>query len=122
MKIFNNAPTVLLKRSLDLLMRHHRNISENVEHLNAVDYTRKPTRFLDELSEARRRNTLNTTRSRHISPGTFSQKVPDWEQGPVQITREMTDLALNQIRYDFSARTLRRKFEGLSRAIMGRIR
>ena len=122
MKIFNNAPTVLLKRSLDLLMRHHRNISENVENLNVVDYTRKPTRFLDELSEAQRRNTLNTTRLRHISPGRFTGKAPDWEQGPVEITREMTDLALNQIRFDFSARTMRRKFEGLTRAISGRIR
>jgi flagellar basal body rod protein FlgB len=34
----------------------------------------------------------------------------------------MTDLAQNQIRYDFSTRVMRRKFEDLTRAITGRIR
>ena len=122
MKIFNTIPTLLVKRSLDLLMKHHRNIAENVANLNVVDYKRKPTRFLDELSDAQRRNTLNTSRTRHIAPGKLEASPPDWEQGPVEITREMTDLAMNQIRFDFSARVMRRKFEGLTRAITGRIR
>ena len=122
MKIFNTATAVLVKRSLDLLMRHHRNVSENIANLNVVGYKRKPTRFLDELSEAYRRNSLHTTQKRHILPGRFQSRSPEWEQGPIEITREMTDLALNQIRYDFSARIMRRKFDGLTRAITGRIR
>ncbi len=122
MKIFNNPSGVLLKRSLDILMRHHRNVSENVANLNNPDYRRKATRFLDELSTAQRRTGLHVTNSRHIRPDPAERSVPEWEQGPVTITREMTDLAQNQIRYDFSARMLRRKFEGLTRAITGRIR
>ncbi len=122
MKIFNNQPTVLLKRSLDLLMRHHRNISENVSNLNVVGYERKPTRFLDALSEAQRRSALRVSNPRHIIPDPSEMRPPEWERGPVEITREMADLAQNQIRYDFSTRVLRRKFEGLTRAIMGRIR
>lgn len=122
MKIFNNQPTVLLKRSLDLLMRHHRNISENVSNLNVVDYERKPTRFLDALSEAQRRSALRVSNPRHIIPDPSETRPPEWERGPVEITREMADLAQNQIRYDFSTRVLRRKFEGLTRAITGRIR
>lgn len=122
MKIFNNPSGVLLKRSLDILMRHHRNVSENVANLNNPDYQRKATRFLDELSTAQRRTSLKVTNSRHIRPDPAERLVPEWEQGPVTITREMTDLAENQIRYDFSARMLRRKFEGLTRAITGRIR
>lgn len=122
MKIFNNQPTVLLKRSLDLLMRHHRNISENVSNLNAVGYERKPTRFLDALSEAQRRSALHVSNPRHIIPDPNEMRPPEWERGPVEITREMADLAQNQIRYDFSTRILRRKFEGLTRAITGRIR
>ena len=122
MKIFNTQTTILLKRSLDLLMRHNRNIAENVANLNVVDYKRKPTRFLDELSEAQRRTSLRVTDPRHIVPDPAEARPPEWERGPVEITREMADLAQNQIRYDFSARIMRRKFEGLTRAITGRIR
>jgi len=122
MRIFNNQPAVLLKRSLDLLMRHHRNISENVANLNAVGYERKPTRFLDELSDAQRGTSLRATSPRHIVPDAAGELAPEWERGPVEITREMTDLAQNQIRYDFSTRVMRRKFEDLTRAITGRIR
>ena len=77
MKIFNNQPAVLLKRSLNLLMRHHRNISENVANLNVVGYERKPTRFLDELSEARRGTILNVTKPRHITPDPAKQLPPE---------------------------------------------
>ncbi|MFC1535685.1 flagellar basal body rod protein FlgB [Candidatus Neomarinimicrobiota bacterium] len=122
MKIFNNQPTVLLKRSLDVLMRHNRNIAENVSNLNVEGYERKPTRFLEELSEAQRRTMLNTTNPRHMKPDSSDIPSPEWERGPVEITREMADLAQNQIRYDFSTRVMRRKFEGLTRAITGRIR
>ncbi|MBA7473787.1 hypothetical protein ES707_09132 [subsurface metagenome] len=103
-------------------MRHHRNISENVANLNVIGYERKPTRFLDELSEAQRQTILNVTKPRHIAPDPADKLPPEWERGPVEITREMTDLAQNQIRYDFSVRVMRRKFEGLTRAISGRIR
>lgn len=122
MKIFNSQPTVLLKRSLDVLMRHNRNIAENVSNLNVEGYERKPTRFLEELSEAQRRTIMRTTNPRHIDPDPSDMPPPEWERGPVEITREMTDLAQNQIRYDFSTRVMRRKFEGLTRAITGRIR
>ena len=122
MKIFNNQPTVLLKRSLDVLMRHNRNIAENVSNLNVEGYERKPTRFLEELSEAQQRTLMRTTNSRHIKPDPSDIPPPEWERGPVEITREMADLAQNQIRYDFSTRVMRRKFEGLTRAITGRIR
>ncbi|MFB0517016.1 MAG: hypothetical protein ACETWG_10515 [Candidatus Neomarinimicrobiota bacterium] len=122
MKIFENQPAVLLKRSLDLLMRHHRNIAENVSNLNAVGYERKPTRFLDALSEAQRRSILRTSDPRHIIPDPAEIEPPEWERGPVGITREMADLAQNQIRYDFSTRAMRRKFEDLTKAITGRIR
>jgi len=121
MKIFDNQPSVLLKRSLDLLMRHHRNIAENVSNLNVVGYERKPTRFLDALSDAQRRTVLRTSSPRHMIPDPADMP-PEWERGPVEITREMADLAQNQIRYDFSTRVMRRKFEGLTRAITGRSR
>jgi len=122
MKIFNNPSGVLLKRSLDILMRHNRNISENVANLNNPAYRRKPTRFLDELSSAQRRTSLRVTNQRHIKMDPSESLAPEWEKGSVSITREMADLAQNQIRYDFSSRMLRRKFEGLARAISGRNR
>ena len=122
MKIFNTDSSVLLKRSLDLLMRHHQNLAENVANMNVPGYRRKPTRFLEELSQAQRQTGLRATHLRHIFPGPEERPSPGWEQGPVELTREMADLAQNQIRYDFSARILRRKFAGLTQSITGRIR
>ncbi len=96
MKIFNNPSGVLLKRSLDILMRHHRNISENVANLNNPDYKRKPTRFLDELSSAQGRKGLKVTSPRHIRPDPGEKMAPESERGNVSITREMADLALHR--------------------------
>lgn len=122
MKIFSTPSTLLLKRSLDLLMRHNRNIAENVSRMNEPGYNRKPTRFLDDLSKMESQLRLRSSDSRHISSESVVSDAPDWEKGPVQLTREMADLAQNQIRYDFSTRILRRRFEGLIQSITGRTR
>jgi flagellar basal-body rod protein FlgB len=122
MKIFNIQYANTLKRSLDVLMRHNRNISENVSNINTPNYRRKPTRFLDELMLMERQTILKTTNPRHIVPEPSDIDAPEWEQGPVEITREMSDLALNQIRYDFSTRVLRRRFDGLVESITGHMR
>lgn len=122
MKLFNTDSQILLKRSLDVLIRHNKNIAENVANINVKGYRRKPTRFLDELVDARGRKRLSITHARHLRFNDEFGDVPEYEKGKVEITREMTDLAQNQIRFDFSARMLRRKFEGLARAISGRVR
>lgn len=122
MKIFNTPSNMLVKRSLDLLTRHHKNISENVSRMNDPGYLRKPTRFLDDLTGAERAMRLRSSKLRHIVPDERAGHVPDWEKGKVQLTREMADLAQNQIRYDFSTRILRRRFEGLLQSITGRTR
>ena len=122
MKIFNTPSTLLLKRSLDLLMKHNRNISENVSRMNEPGYKRKPTRFLDDLNNVESQLRLRSTSSRHIEPDSFDSDVPEWEKGPVQLTREMADLAQNQVRFDFSSRMMRRRFEGLLQSITGRTR
>ena len=122
MKLFNNESQILLKRSLDLLIRHNKNISENVSNINVEGYKRKPTRFLDELVKAGTKRELSITHPRHLHFRDENRDVPEYEKGKVEITREMTDLAQNQIRFDFSARMMRRKFEGLAQAISGRVR
>ena len=120
MKIFNTPSNALIKRSLDLLTRHHLNISENVSRMNDPDYKRKPTRFLDELARSERSMRLRSSNLRHIVPDAADGHVPEWEKGKVQLTREMADLAQNQIRYDFSSRIMRRRFQGLLQSITGR--
>ncbi|MCK4579512.1 MAG: hypothetical protein KAU50_12040 [Candidatus Marinimicrobia bacterium] len=122
MKIFNNPTASLLKKSLDILTGHNRNISENVANMHVEGYKRKPTRFLDEMMAAQRQTAMKTSNPRHMRIDPEDRPVPQWEKGSVMITREMADLAQNQIRYDFSARVLRRKFDGLTASITGRIR
>lgn len=122
MKIFNTPSNKLVKRSLDLLTRHNKNLAENVSRMNEPGYMRKPTRFLDDLTKVESNLRLRATHLRHINPDLVESDVPDWEKGPVKLTREMADLAQNQIRFDFSARIMRRRFEGLLRSITGRTR
>ena len=113
---------MILKRSLDLLMRQSKNVSENIANVNNPEYQRKPTAFTDQLMALRQAGQLRVTSNRHMKVGTSASEPPESEKGAVILTREMSDLALNQIRYDFSARMMRRRFDGLSRAITGRIR
>ena len=122
MNIFNTSSNKLVKRSLDLLTRPNKNLAENVSRMNEPGYMHKPTRFLDDLTKVESNLRLRATHSRHINPDVSGSDVPDWEKGPVQLTREMADLAQNQVRFDFSARIMRRRFEGLLRSITGRTR
>jgi len=122
MKIFKTNNLDLLKKSLDVYSRQHEAIAKNVAHANDTDFKRVKTDFSQQLKVSMDRR-LKTTQEKHIpisSPLEEEARRNTNSTEKIDLTKEMGELADNQIRYDFSSRTLQRLYKGLSMAITGK--
>ncbi len=120
MKIFNTQGLQLVKKSLNVYTKQHEAIAQNIANANNDDYKRVSTDFSKMLKQDLERG-LKTTHSQHISVSTTPEpKHFPGSKEKVDLSQEMGQLAENQIRYDFAARALARKYKGLSAAITGR--
>jgi len=123
--MFKTAYSSLLKKAVKIYDKQHAAIAQNVANVNDPDYRRKETDFSHELQAATESGPLQTSRSRHIQSARWqeSRLAPDAaQQGEVDLTREMSDLASNQIRHELVTRSLQRHYSGLTTAITGRNR
>jgi flagellar basal-body rod protein FlgB len=122
MKIFKSNSLAMLKTSLDVYTRQHEAVAKNVAHAHDTDYKRVNTDFSQQLNLSMDRR-LRTTQERHIPiPSPLDADAGRNLKSPekIDLTKEMGELADNQIRFDFSSRTLQRLYRGLSMAITGR--
>jgi len=120
MKIFNSKQLSLTKKSLDVYSKQHEAIAKNISRANDPEYTRLKTDFTESLNTVQTQQ-LRTSRSRHIG----STEKPDRSNAekdnkPVNISQEMSELAVNQIRFDFVSRVLNRTYRKLNTSITGR--
>lgn len=123
MKLFNIPRINLIKRSLDVYDQQHQAISKNIAHANDPNYKRTNTDFSQILKTASESN-FKISSDKHILPTGNVEKISlqnSKNLGSVDITQEMGDLAVNQIKFEFSARMLRRFYEGISTSIRGRV-
>lgn len=124
MKIFNLPNIKLLKQSLNVYDKQHQAIANNIAHANDENYKRLDTDFSSVLKKAAD-SKIKVTHHRHISIDKNQDSLSLGENkkaaGKVDYTKEMGDLAVNQIKFDFSARILRRVYEGISTSIRGRL-
>ncbi len=103
--------------------KQHRAIAHNVANANRPGYKRVPTDFSRILQDAARPEKLKTTREKHIGtprPVEGAAPVQSTDGEEVDFAREMTDLAENQIRYEFVTRALNRHFQMLNISITGK--
>ncbi len=122
MKIFETKTMQLAKQALDVYAKQHEAIAKNVANVNNPDYVRQNTDFSKYLQNPDGQ-VLKTTNTKHIpipSPQVPISKSEREEK--VDITREMGELAVNQIRFDFVSRALARMYKGLEASIIGRSR
>jgi len=121
MKIFGTENFGLMKKSLDVYTRQHEAIAENIANANNPDFERVKTDFSNLLHENLDR-TLKTTHERHIAgPESPERKgLAGGKKEEIDLSREMSELAENQIRYDFAARVLRKNYQLLNMSISGR--
>lgn len=123
MKIFRTENIQLVKQSLDVYTKQHEAIAQNVAQSNDPNYKRMNTDFSDALKTSIERK-LKTTEERHFG---FSSPLEEdarremiGANEKVDVSKEMGELADNQIRYDFASRALQRMYKGLSIAITGK--
>jgi len=124
--LFKTKHEQLLKRALDVHDKQHKAIAQNVANASNPDYSRVSTDFSELLKSASGQSKVKLTNEKHISSSLFkSRSIRDMDSDKgenVDFTREMTEMAENQIRYEFVTRALNRYFKGLSTAIVGRNR
>ena len=123
MKLFDLPKINLIKRSLDIYDKQHQAISKNIAHANDKNYKRVDTDFSRVLKSASNSN-FKTSHANHIIPSGQADNISMKNKtgnGPVDFNKEMGDLAVNQIKFEFSARTLRRFYEGIGTSIRGRL-
>ena len=120
MKIFNTQNISLLKKSLDVYGKQHEAIAKNIANANNPEYKRAETDFSKTLKNTIER-TLKTTDPRHIAePKPPVPNDAENSKEEIDLSREMGELAENQIRYDFSARMLQKNYQLLNISIKGR--
>ncbi len=119
MKLFNSAKIQLYKKALDVHSKEHEAIAKNVANAHDINYKRVKTDFSEELKVSLGQ-TLKQTDARHMgSKGSPENGLPNEEEN-VDINREMAELAVNQIRFDFVSNVLKRTYRGLNASITGR--
>ena len=118
MEVFNTKYLKLIKRSLDVYDKQHQAISENVSNANNGNYKRVDTDFSAVL-QGKMDSNLKVSNNRHIT-SSKSQFFKNKSSGKVDLQKEMGELAINQIKFDFATRVLKRIYSGLSDSIKGR--
>lgn len=122
MNIFNNAKIQLIKKSLNVYEKQHEAIAKNIAHAHDLNYKPEKTDFSDELEQSMVQR-LKRTDPRHLEPsGNYGKaELPGQEPEHVDVSKEMGQLAVNQIRFDFSTNVLRRSYKALNTSITGKV-
>jgi flagellar basal-body rod protein FlgB len=122
--IFNTEKVNLMKKALETYQKQNKAIAQNVANASNPDYQRTNTDFSNVLKSVSLQAKLKVTNEKHISFSNFEGKGVDSEkkEGEVDITKEMAELAENQIRYDFVSHVLGRTYRKIQTSITGKIR
>ena len=116
---------------LDLTAYRHKLVSGNIANATTPGYAARDIDFKDEIDKALGSGsnlTMKATNSKHLGNSDPAGNIKVIEHGAeseddlngVDIDTEMTNLAINQMRYTIGAKILQRKMSFLSKAIKGR--
>lgn len=124
----------LLNKALDTYSLRQQTIAKNIANATTVDYVPEKVKFEEYFKEAKAKETGLRTEDTHIpinpsgfdevSPTIVKEDVPESEKlmagvSHVNLDKEMSELAQNQIKFRFAARMVKRYFSGLNTAITG---
>lgn len=120
----DNGYINFVKKAIRSLEKQHEAISENIANVSNPEYVRKRTDFLKFLEVQEGKSRLVVTREKHI-PGledAWNILLGKGNREEVNINREMSELAENQVRHDFVTRVLRSIYDNLNKSITGKIK
>lgn len=129
--IFEGAHLGHLKQALDVYARRHKVVADNITNVETTGYSARELRFEEYLAGAKMRLKGATTDSAHLNLGqrdlddsrmdvSETDSIFDNGINNVDIDREMTDLATNDLSYRLATRLLSMKYQNLRSAIRGR--
>ena len=120
--LFNTEKVRLMKKALDIYQKQNKAIAQNVANASNPNYYRTKTDFSNVLKSVSSQSNLKVTDERHITSSRFNIVATDDKQEAqnVDITREMAELAENQIRHEFVSRGLGGTYGGLKKSISGK--
>lgn len=139
MKIFEDTKIPVLSKALSAYSLRHKAISSNIANIGTVGYRAQGVSFEDQLSGVLNGTQVETamTNEGHLrtSAGPVDQATPaivdsvqddDGGADPnasgvndVDIDKEMTELAKNQLRFKFASKLLGDSFRTLQKSIRG---
>lgn len=129
--LFTQARLGDLKQALDVYASRHRVVADNIANVETQDYRAREFRFEEYLAGAAGRLQGARTNPAHLSLGrrdvgdTAGDVRPadsrhDNGVNNVDIDKEMTDLATNDLSYRLATRLLSMKYANLRSAVRGR--
>lgn len=120
--VFNTDQKNLVKRAIDVYNKQHSAISKNIANVNDPYYKKIKTDFSEELQNAQNNSPITQSDPKHITTPHYEATLfpADKGLGKVEITKEMADLAENQIRNEFATKRLSGYFDTLELSIKGR--
>ncbi len=122
-KLLENNQIEFLKEALHVFEKQHKAIAVNVANANNPGFRRLKTDFSELLNTTEGQGKLLVTDVRHIKSTKNNVNGEDLQENnkSVDLLEEMTLLAENQIRHEFTTRFLRQKYDNLKQAITGKI-
>jgi flagellar basal-body rod protein FlgB len=112
----------LLSGMLDYRAARHKVIVSNIANIDTPDYKPQTLTFAASLAEATASGpaaSLTRTNKKHLSPGSGQEAPFQVHQAgdKVEIDREMTNLAENNLMYNLTVELMSRKFKGIDTAL-----
>ncbi|HUV30174.1 MAG TPA: flagellar basal body rod protein FlgB [Acidobacteriota bacterium] len=126
--VFDRIGVPANRKFLDLAALRHRFISGNVANASTPGYKARDIDFKTEFARMTSRTSHIAgyrTDQRHIPLGSHQARQPEVQTEPiargdmnsVDIDREVSNMAQNELLFTVGARLLQKKFEGLRKAI-----
>jgi flagellar basal-body rod protein FlgB len=131
-QVINKTGIPLLKRLMQVTSTSQKLTASNIANVSVPRYQSKSIDFHEEMAAALKKHKveLNVTNERHLPPPNRPRGVKVMKDindtnasglNNVDIDREMTSLAENQILYAYGAKMLMRKFNALKTVIRGKL-
>lgn len=129
--IFASSHLDQLKKALDVYSSRHKVVADNIANVETAGYGAQEYRFEDFLAGADLRLSGARTHASHLdlgrrdlarAQGEVRDTEADFDNGinNVDIDKEMTDLATNDLSYRLTTRLLSMRYQTLRGAISGR--
>ena len=129
--LFDGVGVPTYQKFLDLASIRHKLISGNVANVSTPGYKARDIDFDSEFERATKSGSRlagTITNKAHIATGNHEARAPkpivsrikDGDMNSVDIDKEISNLAQNELRYTVGATMLQRKFEGLRKVIQSK--